>query len=70
MPWPRGLVVKNGSKIRSTMSFAHADAGIGDAERQILAGRQIALRRAVAVQPSVGGLDRQIGRRRASHRGH
>ncbi|MBA7484170.1 hypothetical protein ES707_19694 [subsurface metagenome] len=36
----------------------HADAGVGNAEREILPRRQVALARGMLVEPFVGGLDR------------
>ena len=39
MPWPTGLVVKNGSKIRACSLAVHADAGVAHAELHVRAQR-------------------------------
>ena len=61
MPCPTSLVVKNGSKARSSDLPRHADAGVGDADHDILAGRHLGLPGRVAlVEMGVGGLDREL----------
>ena len=60
MPLPAALVVKNGSKSRAAHLLVHADAGVADAEQDVRARRDVAVRWRVAlVELDVGGLDRE-----------
>ncbi len=59
MPWPGGLVVKNGSKMRSTHFGAHARAGVAHGEARVLAGRQVGS----AVERAGHGLRIDLGAR-------
>ena len=75
MPEPTSLVEKNGSKMRSRFSWRDADAGVGDLDLHIIAGRhdlvpapqrgrlaRLAVRMVerAAVRHGVAGIDREI----------
>ena len=61
VPWPSGLVVKNGSNTCSQHVGRHAAAGVGDREHHILARRDVRMARGVGiVEHGVAGLDRQL----------
>ena len=71
MPWPIGLVVKNGSNARAIVASVHALARIGDGDADVLAGCYLGVvRRIGLVKVGVGGLDGERGRPPAWRRGH
>ena len=61
MPCPACLVVKNGSKARSTDRLGHSGAGVGDGDLHVLPGAQVGILPAIAVvEIGVGGFDSQF----------
>ena len=58
MPCPACLVVKNGSKARSTISLGHARAGVGDGNLHVLPGTRVGVLPAIGVvEIGVAGFD-------------
>ena len=78
MPCPVGLVVKKGSSARCGDVLAHADAGVGDRQHDVSAGRDLEMllriggiengvlrldHQLAAVRHGIAGVDRQIEHR-------